>query len=98
MPEDYRSIWGQREHKKSLKTKSHPEALRRAAQVNTDFDNRVKRIRQVNSGALLPTDQQIQEAKDILYQEGIHPQQMPRTKAEADKFFERQEDWLSVVI
>jgi integrase len=47
----------------------------------------------MNSGFALPTDQQIQEAKDILLREGIHPQQIPRNKAEADKFFERQEEW-----
>jgi integrase len=93
IPEDCRPLWGKREHKVSLKTKSHPEALRRAAQVNTEFDSKVARIRQMNSGLALPTDQQIQEAKDILFREGIHPQQIPRTKAEADKFFERQKDW-----
>ena len=93
VPEDCRPFWGKREHKESLKTKSHPEALRRAARVNTAFDTKVARIRQVNSGFALPTDQQIQEAKEILLREGIHPQQIPRTKAEADKFFERQEEW-----
>ncbi len=93
VPEDCRPFWGKREHKESLKTKSHPEALRRAAQVNTTFDTKVARIRQMNSGFVLPTDQQIQEAKDILLREGIHPQQIPRNKAEADKFFERQEEW-----
>ena len=82
---------GKREHKISLKTKSHPEALRRAAQVNTNFDNKVAQIRQLNSGIDLPTDQKIQVAKEILLREGIHPQQIPQTKAEADKFFERQE-------
>ena len=93
IPDDCRPLWDKREHKVSLKTKSHPEALRRAAQVNTTFDNKVAQIRQLNSGNDLPTDQKIQVAKEILLREGIHPQQIPQTKSEADKFFDRQEDW-----
>jgi len=87
-----------REHKVSLKTNSHPEALRRAARVNTDFDQRVVRIRVMNLGSGASTDQKIQEAKDILLREGIHPQQIPTTKKEANKFFDRQEEWASLYL
>ena len=82
----------------SLKTKVHAEALRRAAQVNTDFDSQVARIRKLNAGETLPTDQQLHQAREILFQEKIHPQQVPHTKAEADRFFDRQEDWSSLYI
>lgn len=93
IPEDCRAHWGKREHKVSLKTKSHPEALRRAAMVNTEFEQRFARIRILSSGKPLPTDQLLQEAKEILKKEGIHPQQIPPTKLEADRFFIKKDEW-----
>lgn len=93
VPEDCRSHWGKREHKISLKTKSHPEALRRAAMVNIDFEQRVARIRILSAGKPLPTDQLLQEAKELLKKEGIHPQQIPSTKVEADRFFSKTDKW-----
>ena len=36
---DLVGIWGQREVKKSLKTSNHPEALRRAVEVNNYASN-----------------------------------------------------------
>ena len=93
VPGDCRSHWGKREHKVSLKTKSHPEALRRAAKVNTDFEQRVARIRILSAGKPLPTDKLLQEAKEIVKKEGIHPQQIPYTKLEADIFFNKKDAW-----
>lgn len=77
----------------SLKTKNHPEALRRAARENTFFQERVARIRQLKAKGFASTDDLIAEAKAILVKEGIHPQQIPATKVEADAFFQRQIDW-----
>jgi integrase len=93
VPADCRASWGAREHKISLKTKSHPEALRRAAMVNTEFDKRVALIRQVQSGEAVPTSKLLEEGKDILKREGLHPQQVPATQEEAMKFFARQREW-----
>lgn len=93
MPIDCRAMWEKREHKVSLKTKSHAEALRRAAIVNTEFDKRVAFIRQLQSGEAVPAFQLLEEGKDILKREGLHPQQMPTTQDEAMKFFERQREW-----
>lgn len=93
MPIDCRAMWGKREHKVSLKTKVHAEALRRAAKVNTDFDQRVAVLRQIMTGETVATPVMRQQAKEILKDLVIHPQQMPRTRKEANKFFDRQEEW-----
>jgi len=50
-------------------------------------------IRQVQSGEAVPTSQLLEEGKDILKREGLHPQQMPATQEEAMKFFARQREW-----
>ena len=88
-----RVLWGKREEKVSLWTKSHAEALRRAAVVNTQFDEKAAQLRQQLSGKKLPNRAIMQAAKDILVKEGIHPQQVPTTKEEADEFFEKQDAW-----
>jgi hypothetical protein len=93
VPADCRASWGTREHKISLKTKSHPEALRRAAMVNTEFDKRVALIRQFQSDEAVPTSQLLEEGKDILKRAGLHPQQIPTTQDEAIQFFERPREW-----
>ena len=93
VPIDCRDMWGKREHKVSLKTKVHAEALRRAAKVNTDFDQRVAVLRQIRAGETVTTPVMRQQAKELLKEEVIHPQQMPRTREEANKFFDRQEEW-----
>jgi hypothetical protein len=61
--------------------------------VNTEFDKRVALIRQVQSGEAVPTSKLLEEGKDILKREGLHPQQVPATQEEAMKFFARQREW-----
>ena len=55
IPQELRPIWGKLEEKVSLKTKSHPEALRRAAVVNTKFDEKAAQLRKQISGKKLPS-------------------------------------------
>jgi len=90
---DLRVLWGKLEEKVSLKTKSHAEALRRAAVVNTQFDEKAVQLRQQLSGRKLPNRQVMEVAREILVKEGIHPQQIPKTKEEALRFFKDQDEW-----
>ena len=76
MSPDLRDLWGKLEEKVSLKTKSHSEALRRAAVVNTQFDEKAVQLRQQLSGRKLPNRQVMEAAREILVKEGIHPQQL----------------------
>jgi integrase len=93
IPEDCRNHWGQREYKVSLKTKKHSEALRKTAITNAGFEERVKQIRALNEREFLPSHLLLEEAKQILRDAGVHPQQIPTTKAEADAFFGKQIAW-----
>ena len=93
IPEDCRGHWGQREYKTSLKTKKHSEALGKAAIINAGFEERVRQIRVLNERGFLPSHLLLEEAKQILRDAGVHPQQFPTTKAEADKFFSDQLEW-----
>jgi hypothetical protein len=69
----------------SLKTKSHAEALRRVAVVNTQFDEKAVQLRQQLSGRKLRNRQVMEAAREILVKEGIHPQQIPKTKDQRPK-------------
>ena len=93
---DLRGLLGKLEEKVSLKTKSHAEALRRAAVVNTQFDEKAAQLRQQLSGRKLPNRQVMEAAREILVKEGIHPQQIPKTKEEALRFFKTQDEWKDI--
>ena len=93
IPKDLQVVWGRTEEKTSLKTKSHPEALRRAAVVNTEFDRKAAQLSHQISGEKLPNRNVMEVAKEILVKEGIHPQQIPTTKEKADRFFRKQDEW-----
>jgi len=93
IPKDLQIVWGRTEEKTSLKTKSHPEALIRAAVVNTEFNKKAVQLGHQISGEKLPNRNVMEVAKEILVKEGIHPQQMPTTKKEADRFFQKQDEW-----
>jgi hypothetical protein len=94
----------------SLKTKSHAEALRRVAVVNTQFDEKAVQLRQQLSGRKLRNRQVMEAAREILVKEGIHPQQIPKTKdqrpktkdqrskikEEALRFFKTQDAWKDI--
>jgi hypothetical protein len=96
IPQELRGIWGKLEEKVSLKTKSHPEALRRAAVINTQFDEKAAQLSQQLSGRKLPNRQVMEAAREILVKEGIHPQQIPQTKEEALSFFKAQDEWKDI--
>ena len=96
IPQELRGIWGKLEQKMSLKTKSHPEALRRAAVVNTKFDEKAAQLRKQISGKTLSNRQVMEAAREILVKEGIHPQQIPKTKEEALRFFKTQDEWKDI--
>ena len=91
VPEDCRSYWGKREHKVSLKTKHHPEALRRAAQVNTVFEEKVKLARSLRSGEALKPHEKLSAANDILTEYEVHPDQRPTT-VEGARVYEKDVD------
>ena len=76
-----------------MKTKSHAEALRRAAVVSTQFDEKAVQLRQQLSGRKLPNRQVMEAAREMLVKEGIHPQQIPKTKEETLRFFKDQDEW-----
>ena len=88
------ALWGLSEVKVSIKTKNHAEALRRAAVINTDFESKAARLRQLLDRETLSLASLQEEAKDILISRGIHPQQIPTTKREADAFFEKQNEYI----
>ena len=92
-PKDIKSLWGKLEVKVSLNTKHHSEALKRAAFVNIQFDEKATQLREQLSAKKLPNRQIMESAKDILVKEGIHPQQIPTTKEEALDFFRKQAEW-----
>ena len=96
IPQELRDLWDKLEEKVSLKTKSHAEALRRAAVVNTQFDEKAAQLRQQLSGRKLPNRQVMEAAREILVKEGIHPQQIPKTKEEALRFFKTQDEWKDI--
>ena len=85
IPQELRDLWDKLEEKVSLKTKSHAEALRRVAVVNTQFDEKAVQLRQQLSGRKLPNRQVMEAAREILVKEGIHPQQIPKTKDQRPK-------------
>jgi integrase len=93
VPRKLKFLWGMSEVKVSFKTKSHAEALRRAAVYNTDFEYRKARLTNLLAGKPLTSEHFAEEAREILTSRGIHPQQIPSTKDEADKFFQKQEDY-----
>jgi integrase len=89
-------LWCLSEVKVSLKTKNQAEAMRRAAIINTGFEDKAARLRQrLNGEALSPALLQ-EEAKDILINKRIHPQQIPTSKGvKLDEFFERQKEYIN---
>lgn len=93
MPEDCHSHWGKREHKVSLKTKHHPEALRRAAQVNTAFEEKVKLARSFKFGDDLEAHEKLSAANDILTEYGVYPDQRPNTVQEARAFADKMDSF-----
>ena len=93
VPKKLVTLWGKTSVKVKLETKSYALAYRKAAAINLEFENKAKRLRQRLEGNALPTGDLDQEVRDILVQEGIHPQQMPTTKKEALEFFQRQDEF-----
>ena len=93
VPKKLVPLWGKTSEKVKLETKDYALAYKRAAAINLEFDAKVKRLRQLLDGKPLSTEHLSEEARDILIKSGIHPQQIPTTKVEADKFFEKQEDY-----
>ena len=91
-------LWGLSEVKVSIKTKNHAEALRRAAVINTNFESKAARLRQLLDRETLSPASLQEEAKDILISRGIHPQQIPTTKREADEFFEKQNEYIDLYV
>ena len=93
IPKELRSLWLKDEEKLSLKTKHHPEALRLAAMANTQFEEKARRLRLLLVNKALPTEERIAQARDILIDRGIHPDQRPKTRAEANVFFNKQDEF-----
>lgn len=93
VPKKLVPLWGKTSEKVKLETKDYALAYKRAAAINLEFDAKAKRLRQLLDGKPLSAEHLSEEAKDILVREGIHPQQMPRTKEEADTYFQKQEDY-----
>jgi integrase len=93
VPKKLVPLWGKTSEKVKLETKDYALAYRKAAAVNLEFDARAKRLRQLLAGNPLSTEHLREEAREILTSRGIHPQQIPSTKDEADEFFQKQEDY-----
>jgi integrase len=93
VPKKLVPLWGKTSEKVKLETKDYTLAYRKAAAVNLEFDARAKRLRQLLAGNPLSTEHLREEAREILTSRGIHPQQIPSTKDEADEFFQKQEDY-----
>lgn len=101
IPKKLVSLWGKTSVKVKLETKDYAVAYRKAAAINLEFENKAKRLQQRLEGKALSTEDLDQEVRDILIQDGIHPQRMPTTKKEALEFFQKQDDfkelWLDVL-
>ena len=94
VPQELKSLWGKGEVSVSLKTKSHAEAMRRAAVIHTDFLDKAARLRQLLNGEALSPARLQEEAKDILISRRIHPQQIPTSRGDKlEAFFARQVDY-----
>jgi integrase len=98
VPKKLVPLWGKTSEKVKLETKDYALAYRKAAAVNLEFDARAKRLRQLLAGNPLSTEHLREEAREILTSRGIHPQQIPSTKDEADEFFQKQEDYKDIYI
>ncbi|WP_135505283.1 DUF6538 domain-containing protein [Roseovarius aestuariivivens] len=93
VPDDCRDVFGKREEKRSLKTKSHSEALAKGAFVNAKFEKRVAEIRRGNdpqaSDVKVPSVLDVhyarQSAEEFLTRYGIHPLQKPDFQASPEE-------------
>ncbi|MCR9148203.1 MAG: hypothetical protein NXH74_13565, partial [Rhodobacteraceae bacterium] len=90
VPNDCRDAFGKLEEKRSLKTKSHCEALSRGAVVNEEFERQVASIRRENGihghdtepPDTLGVHYATQGAGELLHRHGIHPSQRPDFQAD----------------
>ena len=98
VPKKLVPLWGKTSEKVKLETKDYALAYRKAAAVNLEFEAKAKRLRQLLDGKPLSAEHLSEEAKDILVRAGIHPQQMPSTKEEADAYFQKQEDYKDLYV
>ena len=98
IPKKLVPLWGKTSEKVKLETKDYAQAYKRAAAINLEFDAKAKRLRQLLDGKPLSTEHLSEEARDILIREGIHPQQMPSTKEEADAFFQKQDEYKELYV
>ena len=98
MPKKLVSLWGKTSEKVTLETKDYALAYKRAAAINLEFDAKAKRLRQLLDGKPLSAEYLGEEARDILIREGIHPQQIPSTKEEADAFFQKQDEYKELYV
>jgi integrase len=93
VPKKLVHLWGKTSEKVKLETKDYALAYRKAAAINLEFEAKAKRLGQQLEGKALPAEHLSEAARDILVREGIHPQQIPTTKKDALKFFQKQDEW-----
>ena len=98
VPKKLVPLWGKTSEKVKLETKDYALAYKRAAAINLEFDAKAKRLRQLLDGKSLSAEHLGEEAKDILIRQGIHPQQMPSTKKEADAYFQKQDAYKELYV
>ena len=101
VPKEFQSIWGKKQVKVSLKTKSKRQANLKAARLDIEFEEKLVFYKKRISGGKLTNRETLEHAKEILIKEGIHPQQFPNNKEEAMRFFDKIDEykklWLDVL-
>ena len=96
IPKKLQAVWGKRQVKVSLKTMSKNEANTRAAKLDLEFEETLQHYKKRVSGEKLPNREVMEQAKEILIKEGIHPQQVPKTREEAMRFFDKVDEYKSL--
>ena len=102
IPTDVIGVYGKREEKQSLKTKSMAAALLAAARINHGVELAIKAARLLSSTIdnELQTSELAIEANRQAIHWGVHPDQAPvlkagHTEAEREAFFEEEKEWLA---
>tara|TARA_B100000780_G_scaffold53959_1_gene33663 strand:- start:299 stop:1756 length:1458 start_codon:yes stop_codon:yes gene_type:complete len=96
IPQEVQNLWGKKVEKHSLKTKVRSEANKKAVVSNRAYEEKLAHYTKLVSGEKLPNREVMERAKEILIKEGIHPQQVPKNREEAMRFFDKVDEYKSL--
>ena len=96
IPQEVQNLWGKKVEKHSLKTKVRSEANKKAIVSNRAYEEKLAHYTKLASGEKLPNREVMERAKEILIKEGIHPQQVPKNREEAMRFFDKVDEYKEI--